>query len=774
MLRLFSKVFLSPLILCLLIILFFALQLLSGKAPIPADSILGLYHPWRDNSFEGYDPGKFPTKNPLITDPVLQTYPWRKLAIENIKKRNLPLWNPYSFSGQPLLANIQSSPFQVLNILFFIFPFNLAWVIQIILTQVLVSIFAYLFLRNLKISQLASMFGSSVLALSGFFIVWMEWGTVVTTAMWLPLMLLSLKKLFNEKSAFWFAILAFASSQTIFSGHWQIAFYVFMAAFLYIIYNFYNSRNSFATLITLSGIFLGVLISSIQIFPTLEFINLSARTIDQSYSISRQDWFLPFKHLIQLVAPDFFGNPATYNYWGVWNYAEFASFIGIVPLGFTLFAILKKPKTSVFFIGLTILSLLLVLENPLSKIPYQLNLPFIASSQPSRGIFLLVFSLSILSAIGFQGFIDDKKNRNFLKALILPLALFIILIYTALFYKSFPTDAIINPVKVALRNLLIPLGTSIIFVLIFVLKIFKVHKYFLVSIILLATITELFRFGYKFTPFSKLSWIFPQTQTTNYLQNQQKPFRILSTDRRIFNGNTPSVYGIEAVHGYDPLFLKNYTELVSFWQSENISNQGSFNRFVTPEKFDSPITNLLNVKYVVTFDDIQKPGFEKVNQEGQTKIFINKNSLPRAFFVNEVTNVQSREQELKTIFNQDFNYNVSAVSTSTSFTKKQFSSKVEFINYSDQNFKLQTTSDNNAPLVISNIFYPGWHALIDGKEVEIHRANYIFQLVFVPQGQHILELKFSPQSFYNGLYLSTGGFLLTVVFTLYLWRKKYQ
>ena len=139
--------FIYPLLItCLLSFLFFLPKLVQGKVPIPADDLLGLYHPWRDISVADYNPGKFPAKNPLITDPVLQTYPWRLTAINNFKEGNWPLWNPYNFSGQPLLGNYQSSPFNILNILFFIFPFNLAWSIQIILSTILTTAFMYLFL----------------------------------------------------------------------------------------------------------------------------------------------------------------------------------------------------------------------------------------------------------------------------------------------------------------------------------------------------------------------------------------------------------------------------------------------------------------------------------------------------------------------------------------------------------------------------------------------------------------------------------------------------
>src|SRR3989344_4706092 len=76
----------------------------QGLLPIPADTLVGLYHPFRDYYSQSY-PNGIPFKNFLITDPIRQQYPWRELAMQDIKSGGVPSWNPYSFSGTPLAAN---------------------------------------------------------------------------------------------------------------------------------------------------------------------------------------------------------------------------------------------------------------------------------------------------------------------------------------------------------------------------------------------------------------------------------------------------------------------------------------------------------------------------------------------------------------------------------------------------------------------------------------------------------------------------------------------
>ncbi|EKD64456.1 MAG: hypothetical protein ACD_50C00382G0001, partial [uncultured bacterium] len=607
---------------------------------------------------------------------------------------------------------------------------------------------------------------------------WQTWGTVVATAMWFPLILLSIRKLFEKINPTWFLILVFAASQTILSGHVQTAIYIFFASFLYLLFRVLKTKSYKPSALVLGSIFLAILISAPQILPALEFSPLSARGIDQGYSPGRTDWFLPPQNLIQLVVPDFFGNPATYNYWGIWNYAEFVSFAGIIPLSLALLSLIdfvRKRNETIFFVLLATVTLLFALPNPISKLPYVLNIPIIASMQPSRIILLLVFATVTLSAFGFEIFLQKIYSKKLLWLSLLILAvLSILLISTRIQKDLYPAKDMIDASYVAFRNLLFPIIiTSFLLVIVF-LKILSVSKPFIVIAVFAFTFVDLFRFYHKFTPFSKLSWIYPATSITRYLAEQEKPFRVLSQDRRIMHPNISSVYGIESADGYDPLFLKDYASLVTSWQTGKIISPGSFNRIVTPQKYDSPITNLLNVKYILTFDELSQPGFKKILEEGETKVYQNENVLPRAFFVNEVIKVANRDQELERLLDKNFNLKTQAVASSFEFASQSFSAQIILEKYTDQSLEMTTISDNDAPLILSNVFYPGWKAFIDGQETEIKRANFILQALIVPQGKHAVEFKFKPKSFYNGLYLSMIAVVLTAVSAFFLWNKKYH
>lgn len=771
--NLLHRIFTFPFIIIILLFAFFLPSLLKGKSPIPADTLVGLYHPWRDVSYENYNPEKFPVKNPLITDPILQTYPWKKLVIENIKSKQIPLWNPYNFSGQPLAANVQSSPFNVFNSLFFILPFNIAWTVFIILPVITLGLFLYLFLRSENIPRLAALFASTIFTMSGFMSSWLEWGTITYAMMWFPLLLFSINKITKKPSPLLFLILVFSTFQIIAAGHWQIALYFISFSVLFILFNFFIRKRKKVFLVFL-GMFLGLLITAPQILPALEFLASTARDQDQSYFPGRKDWFFPAQHLIQVIAPDFFGNPAKGNYWGIWNYGEFVSYISISALTFAVLGIVKRSKESLFYLLILAFGILLALENPVSRLIYKI-LPFLSSLQPSRIISVISFTLIVLSAIGAKYYFSKETSKKQILLTASIMAIFLGVIVSALIFTrdQSPQNAII-PYYVALRNSMLPSGLILISIILFLLGFFLRRQKIMFALFLLIGLLEVFRLTYRFNSFSKESIIYPETEIINYVQSQEKPFRIISTSREIFPPNSNSFYNIEAVSGYDPLFLKDYAKLVSSWNGEKISESVSFNRIITPQNIESSLLNFLNVKYIASFENLKNENFELIRTEGKTKLFLNKSALPRAYFVESIEKVDSENEELEMLVSKNFDFQKKAVSREIEISVDGLQSEASVVEYNDQSLKILVKTNKPAPLIISNINYPGWKAEINGKQATLNKVNYMFQGMIIPQGESKITLKFQPASFNIGIYIALVALTASAYISFVLWKKRSQ
>ena len=122
---------------------------LKGLIPAPLDFLINFYAPW-----QGFY--NLPIKNPAISDVVNQIIPWKLFTIDVWKSGQIPLWNPYNFSGTPHAANWQSAVFYPLQFIFWLTDFKTAWSIFILLQPLLAGLFTYLFVKKLNRSTLAS------------------------------------------------------------------------------------------------------------------------------------------------------------------------------------------------------------------------------------------------------------------------------------------------------------------------------------------------------------------------------------------------------------------------------------------------------------------------------------------------------------------------------------------------------------------------------------------------------------------------------------------
>jgi Bacterial membrane protein YfhO len=458
--------FILPVLFFLIVIIFFYPVFLRGLLPIPSDTIVGLYHPFRDLYAKEY-PNGIPYKNFLITDPVRQQFPWRFLATELEKMGQLPLWNPYSFAGFPMLANFQTAAFYPLNILLFLLPFATGWSLLVILQPLLAGIFLYYYLRHMHLAKKASLLGGIVFAFCGFSTAWLEWNTILSTALWLPLILLAKEHLLKKVTIKWMAILIFAQCAAFFAGHIQTFFYMLLLHDSYLIARIIQITRS-ENLHThfwmrawkryypfvIHGLIV-ILIIAVQWWPTLQLINLSARSSDQIWQ--KEGWFIPWQHLIQFVSPDFFGNPATQNYWGTWNYGEMVGYVGILPFIFALFGMFfRKDKKTLFFGTVFFLSLIFALPTIFAKLPFIWHIPFISTAQPTRLLFLTDFSLAVLAALGFDYYFRLERKRIIFYPVLFTGIIFSILWFyvTKGYAKTIPVSAM--DISVAKHNLLLP------------------------------------------------------------------------------------------------------------------------------------------------------------------------------------------------------------------------------------------------------------------------------------------------------------------------------
>jgi hypothetical protein len=780
---------------------FFYKTILLGKIPFPGDLLLTQYAPWRHVSYDGYVAGSIPSKDQYF-DVLRELYPWKTLVIDQLKKGEFPLWNPYNFSGSPLLANHQSQVFYPFTFLYFLFPQITAWTIMVILQPILGSLFMYLFATEIGLSAAAALLASILFNFSGFANVWMEFTTVWHTILWLPLLLylfergIKQKKLtIKEQIVFMFGLF---SSMT--AGHPQDFINSFIFLIVYILIRFVSLHNwswkdkkSFILSPILPILAFPFFLGAVQLLPTIELYLNSARVTHEYQQIITkmlvQWWQIPL-----LAVSDFFGNPATRsNFTG--DYVGKTLSIGVGGLFLAIIATTTRIQSwhKKFFLGCATVILLLTTRTPITELFYTYPLPVLSTGTPTRILFLLMLSTSILAGFGFEAVI--KRTANLKKSFILSWIIFLslwafVLIRPAvpgLIYQS-------NSAATMKRAMLLAtaiLGTSSVLTILS----FRIKKVWL--LIAVVCIGELLYSFVKFNPFVPKTFIYPPNPLISFLQEVTEINRFWGYGTGGIEANFATQENIYSPDGTDPLNLKWYNQLIQSGYDGNLAR--TFSRSTRSDATLAPgygetdlpsntyrlrLMDVLGIKYVIdrsenpkNADTFPRDRFKEIWRKDDWIVYENIKSAPRAFVTSDVRSYKDSADFEKQFFSNTFypekTILIQLLDWHTIGPLEGRIGSSQLISYTPNRVELSVYSDGTTVLFLSDTFDNGWTATVNGKPATIYRANYTFRAVKVPKGQSHVQFVYRPRSFMTGAAISIIGLFFVIVYVI-LWKIRRQ
>ncbi|MDO8573675.1 MAG: YfhO family protein [Candidatus Daviesbacteria bacterium] len=775
----------------LFITLLFFYKIFFGLIPLPTDLIVGAYYPWMNYKWGGFSVG-VPIQNSKLSDAVSLYYPFKSLAADFEKKGQLPLWNPYMFGGYPLFANVQAGLLFPTMIFYLLFSAPIAWTIQVISQPLLASFFMYLLLRHFKLAKLPSIFGSVVYGFGGSTILWIEWNTQATTSLFLPILILLEDKFLNSRSLKWGGLLSIFICLQIFAGYLPVIPFTFICMGLWFLF---RSKRLLSDLQILLFVILGLSLSAIFLLPVTELIRISQRTVE---FLSESSPFLAPENLINLIAPDFYGNPATGNFWGKGDNMDSTIYAGATALIFALLGLKKYfGKTEVkFALCLFILALVISLPNPLSVFLYNLGLWGGPSLTMNRINFLPNFSLAILGAYGLS--IIKNNTKLSLKPSIWILSIILgagtglflsqqLLLKTLDSIKFFinPTN-LVNDIVISLvhinigfKNLILP-----VFIVIFVSLLIIISNYFrrirliVPAVFVIILIFELFRFGLKFNSFSSPDFLYPKTSISEYLKRFPNDRFIAEKD--IFPANMWLPYKISSIQGYDGIYPLNIAQLLAVSDSDNI-NAAPKPRWGLVGNFNSKILDESNTRFLLAVKRGEEgrarsngavsvtisPKYKEVFEDSGIAILENSQSLPRVYVTKKVIRASDKET-LRLMLDDSFPIKTTSISDFewNNDSAEGLQNNLIYEQVTNSYIKIKTTSNADSYLVVLDSFYPGWKATIDGKDTTIHKTNYNFRGILLPKGSHIVEFKYFPESLKYGTIIS-GVSLIIIILLLF-------
>lgn len=761
--------------------IFFYKVFLNGYVPVPGDLLVSEYNPWKTYSYLGYNPGSFPSKVQYF-DVLRQLYPWKTLSLDIIKHGEFPLWNPYNFSGAPLLANFQSAVFYPINLLYFFLPQITAWTILVMLQPLLSAFFMYLFVRKLGMGIWGSLLASVSFAYSSFMTVWLEYNTVNQVILWFPLVLLSIEHLRVKKTVFWILICIFSLASAVFAGHIQIFIYLFIFCAVYCFFRIKRERGSITFFLFLFLLPIGI--GAIQLTAGIELILNSARS-SLPYDFLIHKILIQPKQLIMLFVPDFFGNPATHNYLLLDTYVGKTTSIGITALFFVFLTLIrKKTVLTRFFIATAALLLLFTTLNPITMLIYKIDIPFFSTSAPTNALFIFCFSLSVLAGFGVDIYLQEKMDLKKFFTWVVPLVFIFIILWIGV--GVFPKVSVVT-----IRNLFyttIILGISILLLIIG----FKNRKILpIVFIFLLITHTaNAWRAFEKFNPFVPSQLVFPANDIFRFLKDRAEIDRFWGYGSGEIGANFAAQSAIFSPDGYDPLYPKRYGQFIQSaksgiigaeatgeTRSDAVVQAGFGKEYLSSNEYRLKVLDVLGVKYFLdrvengsTEETFPENRFRLIYEKAGWKVFENLKVAPRVFLASNYQVFNTSGDFEKKFFNKELDPSKTILLEQAPFQINNLSGGiVKLVSYTPNKVVISTKTDKEGLLFLSDTYYPGWKAFIDGKETEIYRADYTFRSVAVSKGQHEVVFVFKPLSFQLGFsitILSLASLLFIIPFTI--------
>lgn len=573
----------------------------TSKLPVPVDEVARGY-PYKALF------GDITARNPLTNDTTKAMLPWMHAAREQLLQFHAPLWNPYSFSGYPLLGNAQSAPFSPFFLLTLFVPLPKQIVAMAALKIFVALFFGFLFARRTGASEMASCFAAIAFAFAVFQTVYLFYPVTAVTAL-LPAALYAVSA--AQERGRWrdIVLLALVVAAMLAGGHPESVLHVAIGAAGLLIIDFALSPDKRAWLIRfrapVAGAIAGLALSAPAWVPVLEQVLLSTRLADlRRYGGHASS--VPLTAAWAMVSPNGFGNPVRHNWSWLFNYSIVAaSYVGLIVLALFATALCTRRielRVRLWALYAVLLWLIALGWSPIGHL-FNAVPPFsITANDKLR--FVAMFFAAIVAA-----HLLDRFSRWY--------ALFAALFAGAAIYvyalrpsMQRPSD-LIAPAAALLLALLpkrvIPAGA----VLLLTLDLFVLNSGF-------NALVE----GRYYRP------ELPIVQTLKRIAPAE-PYRIAGFDW-MFLPNASAQYGLEDVRGSDPMSYDAYTELLKPIVVDDRSID--FDRLVN---VNHPLLDRLNVRYLMT-EPGQEPGgrWRAVYRGADGSLFENPSVLSR-FYIKE-------------------------------------------------------------------------------------------------------------------------------------------
>jgi len=675
-----------------------------------------------------------------------QILPWYQFQAAEWQQGRFPLWDPYLWGGQPLLAQMQPGAAYPFNWLLFWAPLRggeireeyIHW--HWVLIHYLGALFCYLLCRDLRRSRGASLFAGAAFGLGGF-MGDVGWPQMLSGAVWAPLVFLFFLRMVRGERPWSNSVFSGAClGASLLSGHHQVPIFIALGAagaWLFLLAAPTGTADAAAPrglrVVAPAALFLVSLlaVSAVQTLPAYEYGKLALRWVsapeavgwDQKvpYSVHTQFSQHPAS-LLGIIIPGIFQNANP--------------FIGlaVISMALTGLAANWRDLAARLFGAVALGGLVFSLGGYalLHGILYSL-VPLVDKARnPSMAVFLFHFGAAALSAYGIDGFREARWTGGLARALWGVGAV----IWTVVLAASMiPGVKGLDPDRVAMGGL----AALLLAALLWAWKQDHLGRRSATLCLTLVMLLELSTLTLYALPHREQAQVHLKRMSENfdivaYLKTRPFPVRVEVDDQQI-PYNFGDLRGIDQMGGYLASLTINVNRVQAGYQARM----------------------LFGTNFYIGAKPLREGQVEAFAGSSGLKVYSNPEALPRVWSVHKALRIPNEEWEMVRRLDRpvsELRQEAFLLEPPPALESCPGDDEVRLLRRDSNRVLLTADMRCRGLVILGETFFPGWQAAVDGAPAHIYEAYSVLRAVVVERGFHRIEMWYRPRSFVWGAALS--------------------
>ncbi len=725
------------------------------------------------------------------SDQYVAGFAFRKFGAEYFRiHHSIPEWNPYLFGGLPFIAAQHGDVFYPTAWLRWVLPVDTAMNLGFAVHLVIAGCTMYALLRALRVGWTGALVGGLAYELTGIVASLVKPGhdgKLFVSAL-APLALLAVLRAVRDRRPAGYGLLALTVGLCMLSPHYQLTYYLLVACGIWTLWlalwdparpDYLRRRAAAVVPIAASfgAVLLGLAIAAIQIVPFLAYLPYSPRAAGGPSSgwEYATAFSMPPEEIVSTILPQF--NGVLDAYWGRSFFKLHTEFLGAVVVVLAGLAWGNRARRPLLRVtgGIAVLFLLISLGGytPFYRLWYEVMPMMKKVRAPGMAFYLVALMTAVWAAVGADRLLRGEVPRRTLQVWLGVLAGIGFLGAVGALQPVATTLAQPQQIDRVLANggalqagairLLVFIGLAAAAMLpVAAGKLKPAAAAAALALVTAADLWSVDRLFFQFSP--PAAQLYGDDPITAHLRREKPPFRVL--DVGVFPGSYLMADDVEQVLGHHGNEVRFYDELLggkNLWK--NVGNP--------------VVLDLVAARFLIIPGEQDLPGFHKVlgpvpTTPGGPGVLYERDSLvPYARVLPAGVRVPD-EQTIPALIDPRFPHDrvilypdtaqvtVAPVRAGQPLPPAGMRASVEDWEPGRMRIALSGADPKPAFLLVSETWYPDWHATVDGKPAPVHRGDYAFLSVALPPGAREVRLEFASAEYRRGKLITWLALLGTV------------